>query len=187
MTAEWKNGKVDDWMSPRRVSRKSSRPVTLSLSKGLFRSCLEHRESRLSFAARDSGVSSDSAFASFSRNDAPGRAGCPSPPLRGLQSIPTDGTSSPFRAWSVLPPYRSFSRHGAVGHRALPRPTAWIRLRMTSLLNFSVTSIYTPDKLIVRESNTAYIAQPSNLPPIPTSILPLIHSSNLPPLQSSPL
>ena len=56
----------------------------------------------------------------LSRNDAVdlGRAGCPSPPLRGFQSIPTDGTSSPFSAGSVLLPHWSFAYYGAVGHRA---------------------------------------------------------------------
>jgi len=57
-----------------------------------------------------------------------GRVICPSPPFRGLQSIPTGGTSSPFSAGSVLLPHRSFADHGAVGHRALPHPTAWFRL-----------------------------------------------------------
>ena len=43
------------------------------------------------------------------------------------------------------------------------------------------------ESFIVRESNTAYITQPSNLPPIQTSILPPLQPSILPPLQPSNL
>ena len=50
-----------------------------------------------------------------------GRAGCPSPPSCGFQSICIGRAGSPFDDGMVFPPHLPISRSGAVGHHALPQ------------------------------------------------------------------
>ena len=59
----------------------------------------------------------------MSRNHAvgTGRAGCPSPPSCGFQSICIGRAGSPFDDGMVFPPHLPISRSGAVGHHALPQ------------------------------------------------------------------